>query len=339
MNLEQFNTAILDLRPELSRFAYNLTKSTPDAEDLVQDAYVKALRYKSEFKDGTNLRAWLFTIVKNTFINNYRRTVKQKAMIDVTPDLFHLNNTISAGPETPESAVMADEMITMIKQVPDIMRVPFQLFNHGHKYEEIAERLDIQVGTVKSRIFHARRVLKGMVETGKGYKPELKTNFVKQNTFEPMEAEVIKFRTICKRLIDAKQINRGQIGTKSGLSWPALKKYLDAPEAELKVNMRDARTLASMDKIIAFNKAHADTSQNANEVTKALLTGDQVEHIKEKVAPAARSKYRSITNKDSENNPKGMLQLFIEKATFWELIKLASERIPDNVTLDIRVKK
>ncbi|HRX32432.1 MAG TPA: RNA polymerase sigma factor, partial [Tenuifilaceae bacterium] len=77
MSQQEFQTALINLEPSLERFAYSLTANREDARDLLQETYLKAITYRDKFEDNTNIKAWTFTIMKNTFINNYRKTVKQ----------------------------------------------------------------------------------------------------------------------------------------------------------------------------------------------------------------------------------------------------------------------
>ncbi|MDI3527363.1 MAG: hypothetical protein PWR03_1546 [Tenuifilum sp.] len=157
MSQQEFNQALIELEPNLERFAYSLTANQEDARDLLQETYLKALTYKDKFEANTNIKAWTFTIMKNTFINNYRKSVKQNTTIDGSPNQFLLNSK----PDTygPDSMYSHSEISKKINELDDDFRIPFQMHTSGYKYKEIAEKLNLKIGTVKSRIFFSRQKL------------------------------------------------------------------------------------------------------------------------------------------------------------------------------------
>jgi len=155
----EFNREVLGFRRALKYFALKLTMNDDDANDLLQDTIIKALMYKDKFVEKTNLRAWLYTIMKNTFINNYRRAVKTSTIIDQTKDLYYINIPQSSGIASPESTFNVKEINTVVDTLEQEYRVPFEMHFQGFKYKEIAEELDLPIGTVKSRIFIARKKL------------------------------------------------------------------------------------------------------------------------------------------------------------------------------------
>ncbi len=157
MSQQEFNTALVELEPNLERFAYSLTANREDANDLLQETYLKALTYKDKFEDNTNLKAWTFTIMKNTFINNYRKAVKQNTTFDSSENQFLLNSSYEKN--GPESMYSHSEISKKIDQLEDEFRIPFQMHTSGYKYKEIAENLNLKIGTVKSRIFFSRQKL------------------------------------------------------------------------------------------------------------------------------------------------------------------------------------
>ena len=159
MSTIEFNRQVLDLRSALNYFALSLTSNAEDAKDLLQDTLLKALTYKDKFAESTNLKAWLYTIMKNTFINNYRRSVKTNQIIDNTKDLYFLNIPQNSGVASPLSKIGEKDILRCISKLNDELRVPFQMFFDGHKYKEIADYLQLPIGTVKSRIFLARKQL------------------------------------------------------------------------------------------------------------------------------------------------------------------------------------
>ena len=111
------------------------------ALDLVQDTYLKAITYKDKFVDYTNLKAWVFTIMKNTFINNYRRNVKENTIIDGTQDLYYINQPHDKGFISPESIYSEGEIEKAIDSLDDEFKIPFRMHIEGYKYKEIADEL------------------------------------------------------------------------------------------------------------------------------------------------------------------------------------------------------
>ena len=159
MTAMEFNNNLVSLENNMMKFALSLTADYTRAEDLVQDTYIKAITYKDKFVDYTNLKAWVFTIMKNTFINNYRRSVKQNTIIDGSRDLYFLNLPQGSGFISPESNYSANEIEEVIDSLEDGFKIPFRMHLQGFKYKEISGKLDIKIGTVKSRIFFARKKL------------------------------------------------------------------------------------------------------------------------------------------------------------------------------------
>lgn len=159
MTAVEFNYQLTNLSGNLERFAMSLTSNHEDAKDLLQETFAKAIAYRDKFEANTNLKAWTFTIMKNTFINNYRRNVKANTTFDHTDDLYYLNLSNESAPETPDSEYSVKEIYKKINELSDEFRVPFIMHTQGFKYKEIAEKLDLKIGTVKSRIFFTRKKL------------------------------------------------------------------------------------------------------------------------------------------------------------------------------------
>jgi len=147
------------MRPYLQRFALSLTSDHVNAYDLIQETYLKAISNRDKFEDYTNIKAWVFTIMKNTFINNYRRNVTENAFIDISKDLYNINIPQEKGFISPESQYAAGEIEKAIESLRDEFRIPFKMHIEGYKYHEIAEKLGLKIGTVKSRIFLTKRKL------------------------------------------------------------------------------------------------------------------------------------------------------------------------------------
>jgi RNA polymerase sigma factor (sigma-70 family) len=159
MTAIEFNTRILQEKSSLKNFALSLTHNVDDALDLLQDTYLKAITYREKFEDSTNLRAWLFTIMKNTFINAYRRNVKIKQLIS-KGDEATMNRAFKQNSyDHSESRMNAKEIIRQIETLEDQYKVPFTRYYTGYKYEEIAREMRLPLGTIKSRIFIARKLL------------------------------------------------------------------------------------------------------------------------------------------------------------------------------------
>jgi RNA polymerase sigma-70 factor (ECF subfamily) len=136
-----------------------LTSNREEAKDLIQDTFLKALANRDKFAADTNLKAWTYTIMKNTFINNYRRNQKANTIIDSTEDLFYLNIPRKSDFPSPDSKFSEKEINKSISKLDPDQRMPFEMHHQGYKYKEIADHLNISIGTVKSRIFFTRRKL------------------------------------------------------------------------------------------------------------------------------------------------------------------------------------
>jgi RNA polymerase sigma-70 factor (ECF subfamily) len=165
MSTLEFNDRFAELTPVLHSFAYNLTKDVEGAKDLYQETAIRAISNKEKFNPGTNFKAWLFTIMKNIFINDYRKRAKRNTIIDSTENMYYLNSGSTIIDNSAESNILMKELTKMIADLDDSMRIPFNMHFEGFKYQEIAEELDLPLGTVKSRIFFARKVLKEKIES------------------------------------------------------------------------------------------------------------------------------------------------------------------------------
>ena len=159
MTAIEFNYQLTNLSRNLERFALSLTSNNEDAKDLLQETFAKAIAYREKFEENTNLKAWTFTIMKNTFINNYRRNVKANTTFDNTEDLYYLNLNRESAFQTPDSEFSVKEIKKKINELSDEFKEPFLMHTEGYKYKEIAEKLNLKIGTVKSRIFFTRKKL------------------------------------------------------------------------------------------------------------------------------------------------------------------------------------
>lgn len=159
MTTIQFQNSLTALENKLYYFALSLTSNTDKAHDLVQETFLRALTYQSKFCSDTNLMAWVYTIMKNTFINEYRRNIKAKTALEYKSGSLQVSFSKDDFYPSVESVHAEKEIHKKIALLQEELRVPFQLFLTGYKYKEIAERLDLPLGTVKSRIFFTRRKL------------------------------------------------------------------------------------------------------------------------------------------------------------------------------------
>jgi RNA polymerase sigma-70 factor, ECF subfamily len=160
MSTLEFNNLVTKFSYSLKPFALSLTRDMEDAKDLLQETVFRAIASQDKYTEGTNLKAWLYTIMKNIFINNYRRKVKRNTIIDTTDNLFYINSTDSTIFNTGESVMTMTDITTEIDKLSDDYRIPFLMHYQGFKYHEIADHLTLPIGTVKSRIHFARKELK-----------------------------------------------------------------------------------------------------------------------------------------------------------------------------------
>lgn len=159
-----FITSVLGMQANLRSFALKLTMDKDAAHDLVQDTTLKALNNEDKFVDNANLKGWMLTIMRNIFINNYRKNVRENTVVDSSADLFHLNLSQDSGIETPDGAYAVNEISSILSKFPKDFREPFSMHVAGYKYEEISEKLGMPLGTVKSRIFFTRKKLREILQ-------------------------------------------------------------------------------------------------------------------------------------------------------------------------------
>lgn len=155
----QFNNSLIELSDRLHYYALSLTSETESADDLLQETLLKALTYREKYKPETNFKAWMYTIMKNTFINNYRRNIRTRASVIDTKSDFHQFASKKEMYPSPDSFYNEKEIKNSINSLNDEYKIPFTMFLDGFKYKEIAEELSLPLGTVKSRIFFTRKKL------------------------------------------------------------------------------------------------------------------------------------------------------------------------------------
>lgn len=161
MTAIEFDNHILSYENNLRKFAISLTSDFEDASDLVQETYLKAFSYKNRLANYSNLKSWIFSIMKNTFINNYHKSSRVSSSLDSSVQVHLINNHDDGGRTSPDSIFSESEIMNAIELLDEKYKTAFQMHLSGYKYKEIADELNINIGTVKSRIFNARQILMG----------------------------------------------------------------------------------------------------------------------------------------------------------------------------------
>jgi RNA polymerase sigma factor (sigma-70 family) len=159
MSTLSFNDRIVKMSDVLEYFALSLTKDKEQAQDLLQETLLKALTYKDKFTPDTNLKAWMHTIMRNTFINDYRKSIRTRTVVTTKDDIEVLDFVPATTFAAPDSAISHKEIMQFINKLGEQYRVPFIMHFNGYKYKEIADQLNIPIGTVKSRIYLAKQSL------------------------------------------------------------------------------------------------------------------------------------------------------------------------------------
>lgn len=155
-----FNQMLINNADYLKPFALSLTRDNETARDLMQETMYRALSNHDKYHAGTNIKAWLFTIMRNIFINDYRKKSKQNTVFDHTANDYLINYNQQAVANNADTNLSLKDIQQAIGQLPDIFRNPFVMYFEGYKYNEIAEHLNEPLGTIKSRIHFARKLLK-----------------------------------------------------------------------------------------------------------------------------------------------------------------------------------
>ena len=160
MTAIQFQKKILSIQQNMFNFAMTLTANRYDAEDLLQETTLRVLDNKDKYVDNINFKGWVLTIMRNIFINNYRKVLRSQIIIDQTDDLYHLNVSEDLSRENPEETTTINEIKFIINSLNNELKIPLSMYLEGYKYTEISDKLALPLGTVKSRIFFARQELK-----------------------------------------------------------------------------------------------------------------------------------------------------------------------------------
>ena len=164
MNALQFQKKLLSMQENMMNFALMLTANRDDAQDLMQDTTLKVLDNQTKFVDNVNFKGWVLTIMRNIFINNYHRWVRTQTVVDQSVDLYNLDVVNESPSNPPDSSCHMQEITSAISGLNPELRIPFSMYVSGYKYQEIADKLQIPLGTVKSRIFFARQELQKVLK-------------------------------------------------------------------------------------------------------------------------------------------------------------------------------
>jgi len=164
MTTAKYNAEVYKIEPLLTGFAMKLTRNKENAKDLMQETLMRSFASRERFKEGTNFKAWVTTIMYNSYINYYRRAKTKNAVIKPIEDLSYLPGNTSTEMNG-EKIILLKELKGMVNNLSDLYKIPFEMFTEGYHYNEIAEKMNLPMGTVKSRIFYARKKLSGMVSS------------------------------------------------------------------------------------------------------------------------------------------------------------------------------
>lgn len=159
MKTANFAQDLLSVQTELLNFAYKLTADREEANDLLQETSLKALDNEDKYTAETNFKGWIYTIMRNIFINNYRKALRDQTYVDQTDNQFYLNQNIDIEGDSTEGSYDLKEMRRIVNALPKEYRIPFSMYVSGFKYREIADKLGLPLGTVKSRIYFTRQKL------------------------------------------------------------------------------------------------------------------------------------------------------------------------------------
>lgn len=163
MTTTEFNKRYQPIEDLLFAFAMKLTRNKANAKDLLQETLCRAYKNKNRFNLGTNFKAWITTIMRNNFINDYRKQKTRNRVEAPIEDFgYFIENKSVEG--NANSIIMMKELTNLVDSLSNEFKQPFVMFKDGYHYDEIAKIMNIPIGTVKSRIFFARKKLKGMIK-------------------------------------------------------------------------------------------------------------------------------------------------------------------------------
>lgn len=159
MKTTTFAQNLLSIQTELLHFAFKLTADREEANDLLQETSLKALDNEEKYTSETNFKGWVYTIMRNIFINNYRKVLRDQTYVDHTDNQFYLNQGNNLAEDSLEGSYDLKEIRRTVNELPKEYRIPFMMYVSGFKYREIADKLGLPLGTVKSRIYFTRQRL------------------------------------------------------------------------------------------------------------------------------------------------------------------------------------
>ena len=159
MRTANFAQDLLSVQTELLNFAYKLTADREEANDLLQETSLKALDNEEKYTAETNFKGWVYTIMRNIFINNYRKALRDQTYVDQTDNQYYLNQNFDIEGDSTEGSYDLKEMRRIVNALPKEYRIPFSMYVSGFKYREIADKLGLPLGTVKSCIYFTRQKL------------------------------------------------------------------------------------------------------------------------------------------------------------------------------------
>lgn len=159
MRTANFAQDLLSVQTELLNFAYKLTADREEANDLLQETSLKALDNEEKYTAETNFKGWVYTIMRNIFINNYRKALRDQTYVDQTDNQYYLDQNFDIEGDSTEGSYDLKEMRRIVNALPKEYRIPFSMYVSGFKYREIADKLGLPLGTVKSRIYFTRQKL------------------------------------------------------------------------------------------------------------------------------------------------------------------------------------
>ncbi len=176
MTAVQFENEYRTIQSPLYGFAMKLTRNRDRADDLMQDTFTKSFSHLTSFQDGTNLKAWMSTIMRNAFINDYRKQTTRNKYLQPMESGGGCESVLIG--ETANSSLMMEELNEIISTLNPTYSIPFMMYYEGFQYHEISDKLNKPLGTIKSRIFTARKLLKDAVQERFGEKSEVIADYL-----------------------------------------------------------------------------------------------------------------------------------------------------------------
>lgn len=164
MERSEFELRLAGELTTLSKHAWHFTRNSDDSYDLVQDTLLKALRFWNKFREGTNFKAWLYTIMRNTFIDSCNHKSRGRSEILFFEDLSDEQLSIESATNAAESKIQMEDITTALNNLKKDLSLPFVMYYRGYRYHEISDKLSLPMGTVKTRIHLARKFLRAGLE-------------------------------------------------------------------------------------------------------------------------------------------------------------------------------